>query len=101
MKKRLIIAVAICVLFLSACSSLVGTSAPPSNAAAHATASVQSACSALEASQVQLNQEYDAASAQLAAARARRNPQQVGAAETTLISQHQGIAWVHAQLKAC
>lgn len=101
MKKGLILAFAICVLFLSACSSLVGTSAPSRNAAAHGTVSTQSACAALEESRVQLNQEYHAASAQLVAARARRNLQQLGAAETRLIRLHQGIAWVQAQLNAC
>ena len=101
MKKGVILAFAICVLFLSACNSLVGTSAPSRNAPAHATASTKSACSALEASQAQLKQEYHAASVQLVAARARRNPQQLGAAETRLIRLHQGIAWVQAQLHAC
>jgi uncharacterized protein YceK len=101
MKKQLIIAFAICILFLSACGSLVGTNAPSSNAPAHATASTQSACSALEESQAQLNQEYDAASAQLVAAQARRNLQQVGAAEMRLFRLHRGIAWMHAQLTAC
>jgi predicted ATPase len=106
MKKGLILAFAICVLFLSACSSLVGTSTPSSNAAAHstapsATASTQSACSALEESQAQLNQEYHAAGAQLAAAQARGNLQQAAEAETRLIRLHQGIVWVQALLKAC
>ena len=104
MKKGLILAFAICVLFLSACSSLVGTSTPSSNAAAHsaapsATASTQSACSALKESQAQLNQEYRAASTQLT--EARGTLQHVGAAETRLSRLHQGIAWVQALLKAC
>jgi exo-beta-1,3-glucanase (GH17 family) len=106
MKNQLIIAFAICVLFLSACGSLVGTNAPSSNSPAHsaapsATASTQSACSALEESQAQLNQEYHAAGAQLAAAQARGNLQQAAEAETRLIRLHQGVAWVHALLKAC
>jgi protein involved in sex pheromone biosynthesis len=102
MKKGMILAFVICVLFLSACSSLVGTSTPAAHSAApSATASTQSACSALEASQAQLNQEYHAASAQLATAQARGNLQQAGAAETRLIRLHQGIAWVQAQLNAC
>lgn len=92
MKKQLIIAFAICVLFLSACSSLVGTSTLSTNVAAHSTA--PSACSALEESQTKLEQEYRAASAQLTATRAWGNPQQVGEAKMRLIRLHQGIAWV-------
>jgi protein involved in sex pheromone biosynthesis len=106
MKKQLMIAFAICVLFLSACGSFLGTSTPSTSPATHsttpiATASMQSVCRVLHERQVQLNQEYHAASVQLVSAQAVRNLQQVGEVEKTLIRLHQSIARVQAQLKAC
>ncbi len=104
MKKQLIIAFAICVLFLSACGSVVGTSTLSKNTASHgtapvATASTQTVCHVLQERQAQLSQVYRAANAQLAAA--HDNLQQAEAAEKTLIRLHQSIAQVQAQLKAC
>jgi hypothetical protein len=106
MKKHLLIAFAICVLLLSACGSLVGTSTPSSNPASHstapiATASTQSVCQVLHDRQAQLSQEYHAASVQLASAQAGGNLQQAGQAEQRLIRLHQSIVQVQAQLKAC
>ncbi len=106
MKKHLIIAFAISVLFLSACSSLVGTSTPSSSPATHSTApivtaSAQSACQVLHDRQAQLSQEYHAASIQLASAQAHGNSQQTGEAEKMLLRLHQSIVQVHALLKAC
>jgi hypothetical protein len=106
MKKHLLIAFAICVLFLSACGSLEGTSTPSTSPATHstapiATASAQSVCQVLHDRQVQLNQEYHAANAQLATAQDGGNWQQVGETEKTLIRLHQSIPQVQAQLKAC
>ncbi len=105
MKKRLIIALAICVLFLSACGSLVITSTPASTVA-HSTApsaitSTQSVCQILHDRQAQFSQAYRAASVQLAAAQAQGDQQQVGEAEKTLMRLHQSIAQVQAQRKAC
>jgi hypothetical protein len=106
MKKHLIIAFAICVLFLSACGSLVETSTPSTSPATHstapiATASAQSVCQVLHDRQVQLNQEYHAANAQLATAQAGGNMQQAGEAEKTLMRLHQSIVQVQAQQKVC
>ena len=106
MKKHLLIAFAICVLLLSACGSLVGTSTPSSNPASHstapiATASTQSVCQVLHDRQTQLSQAYQAASAQLVAAQDGGNWQQTGEAEKTLMRLHQSIAQVQAQQKAC
>jgi len=106
MKKHLIIAFAICVLFLSACGSLVGTSTPSDNSATHtpapiATSSTQSVCQVLHDRQTQLSQAYQAASAQLVAAQDGGNWQQTGEAEKTLMRLHQSIAQVQAQQKAC
>jgi uncharacterized lipoprotein YajG len=104
MEKQLLIA--ICFLFLSACGSVLGTSTPASNVVDHtmapvATASTQSVCQVLHDRQTQLNQEYHAASAQLTTSQTGRNLQQVGEVEKTLIRQHQSIAQVQTQLKAC
>jgi len=105
MKKQLIIAFAICVLFLSACGSLVGTSPPASSSASHTaapvtTVSVQTVCQNLHDQQAQLNQEYQAASAQLAAAQGQENLQEA-VAEKTLMRLSQSMAQMQAQLKAC
>src|SRR5437867_2525176 len=106
MKKHLLIAFAICVLFLSACGSLVEKSTPSTSPATHstapiATASAQSVCQALHDRQAQLNQEYHAASVQLATAQDGGNSQQTGEAEKTLMRLHQSISQVLAQQKAC
>ena len=63
MKKHLLIAFAICVLFLSACGSLVEKSTPSTSPATHsaapiATASAQSVCQVMHDRQAQLIQEY-------------------------------------------
>jgi hypothetical protein len=106
MKKHLLIAFAICVLFLSACGSLVGTSTPSTGPATHSTAPIATArtlsvCQVLHNRQTQLNQEYHSASAQLTAAQAEGNLQQEGETEHLLVRLHQSIAQVQAQLKAC
>ena len=86
MKKHLIIAFAICVLFLSACGSLVETSTSATYSTAHATgsittASTQSFCRGQHDQQAQLSQQYQAASVQLSEAQARGHLQQVKEAE--------------------
>jgi protein involved in sex pheromone biosynthesis len=105
MKKHLLIAFAICVLLLSACGSVLGTSTTSSNSVSHSTpittASAQSVCKVLHDRQAQLSLQYHAASAQLTAAQAGRNTQQVGAAEKTLIRLHQSIVQAQTPLKAC
>jgi protein involved in sex pheromone biosynthesis len=105
MKKHLIIAFAICVLFLSACGSVLGTSTSSSSSASHAapvaSASAQSVCQVLHDQQAQLNKEFQTTGTQLDAAQAQGNWQQVGEAEKSLIRLHQSIAQVQAQLKAC
>src|SRR5437763_15274721 len=105
MKKHLIIAFAICVLFLSACGSLVETSTPSTSPATHdtapiATASTQSVCQVLHNRQAHLNQEHHAANAQLATALAGRNMQQAGKAEERLIRLLRPIAQDEPPLKA-
>ena len=106
MKKYLIIAFAICVLFLSACGSLVETSTPAMQATAPvigpiATASPQSACQSLRDQQAQLSQQYQTASAQLSAAQAAGNQQQGREVEKRLTRLRQSLAQVQAQLRLC
>jgi hypothetical protein len=106
MKKHLIIAFAICVLFLSACGSVLGTSTSASSSASHATAPVatassQTVCQVLHDRQAQFSKEYQTASAQLSAAQAQENQQQAGEAVKTLMRLSQSMAQVQAQLKVC
>jgi protein involved in sex pheromone biosynthesis len=106
MKKHLLIAFAICVLFLSACGSLEGTSTSSTSPATHsaapvATTSTQSVCQVLHDRQAQLNREYHTASVQLATAQNHGNSQQIGETEKMLLRLHQSIVQVQTQTKAC
>ena len=105
MKKRLVIAFAICVLFLSACGSVLTTSVSAHSSVAYAppvtTTSSPTVCQVLQDREAQLTHEYQAASAQLSAAQAQGNWQQAGEAEKTLRRLRQSLVQVQAQLKAC
>lgn len=106
MKKYLIIAISICVLFLPACGSRVETSTPTTHSTTHApgsitTASTQSDCQGLYDQQAQLRQQYQAASVQFSATQAHGSLQQVREAENRLVSLRQSIVQVQAQLKLC
>ena len=106
MKKRFIIVFTICVLFLSACGSVLQTAAPASSSASHTTAAISTAntktvCHVLQDRQTLLKQEYQVASTQLTSAQIQGNRQHAGEAEKMLIRLHQSIAQVQAQLKAC
>ena len=89
MKKLVIIAFAICILSLPACSSLTGTSTPSNSSTTHAaapivTVSTQGSCQVLHDRQALLNREYHEASLQLATAQAYGNSQQTGEVEKLL-----------------
>ena len=106
MKKLLVVAFAICVLSLSACSSLIGTSSPSNSSTTHAaapiiTVSTRSSCQVLHDNQALLAKEYQTVSAQYTRAQAGGNWQQAGEAEKTLIRLHQSIAQMQTRLKAC
>lgn len=99
MKKYLIIAFAIFVLFLSACGSPVETSTSATGSIT--TISPQSVCQGLRDQQAQLSQQYQVASAQPSRAQARGNLQQGREAEKRLIRLRQSLTQVQAQLKLC
>jgi len=106
MKKRLIVTFAMCVLSLSACSSLAESSTSSSSSASHsttpiATASTQSTCQVLHNRQTQFSQEYHAASIQLASAQADGYSQHTAEAEKILMRLHQSIVQMQAQIKVC
>jgi peptidoglycan hydrolase CwlO-like protein len=106
MKKLLIIAFAICVLSLSACSSLTGTDTSSSNSTSNAVApiaavSTQSSCQVLQDRQSSLNRAYQITSIQYRKARIEKNAQEAGQAKKELMSLHQSIVETQKQLKAC
>jgi hypothetical protein len=106
MKKQLILAFAICALFLSACGSLMGTSTSSSSSASHSTSliastSAQSVCHGLYDRQAQLSQTYHTARVQFNTAQAGGNWRQAGETEKILMQVHQSITQVQTQLKVC
>jgi hypothetical protein len=106
MKKLVIVAFAICVLSLSACSSLPGTSTPSSSSTTHAaativTVSTRSSCQVLHDRQYLLKRECQTTHVEYTKAQAEENWQQAGEAEKTLMNLHQSMVQVQSQLKAC
>jgi hypothetical protein len=102
MKKLLIIAFAICVLSLSACSSLTGTDSSTSNAAAPiAAVNTQSSCQVLQDRQSSLDRAYQLASVKYRKASVEKNAQEAAQAKKELTSLHQSIVQTQNQLKAC
>lgn len=106
MKTRFIIVCTICVLFLSACGSVLQSAAPASSVASHTTTTISTAntktiCHVLQDRQTLLKRGYQVATVQLAAAQAHGNLQQEGAAEKTLMRLHLSIAQTQKQLKVC
>ncbi|HET9999582.1 MAG TPA: hypothetical protein VFQ36_01730 [Ktedonobacteraceae bacterium] len=100
MKKSLIVALAICLLFLGGCSAATGSSAPASQKTATVTTtSPQIACRVLQAQRVRIGQEIQTASSQLSAAHGDQNI--VRQAEQTLIRLHWVLAQGQASLQAC
>ena len=99
MKKRLIIALVICVLILSACSMVQGTTSTTSSSVSQASANTRAGCSALHEQQVQLQKAIDAASKQLYSAHGDlRKAEQ---ARKTLTMLHEPSLLLQAKLRAC
>lgn len=104
MKKQLIITFAICVLFLSACGSLVGTGGTSSTTATHAPSTVTLTrvdCRVLQVRQTSIRRDIQSVSAQLSTAAARGNQTTIGQVEQTLIRLHWLLSQEQAWLKAC
>jgi hypothetical protein len=106
MKKFLIIAFAICVLSLSACSSLTATdtasSSSSSNTAAPlAAVSTQSSCQVLQDRQSSLDRAYQITSIQYRKASIEKNWQEAGQAKKELMNLHQSIVETQNKLKTC
>ena len=68
MKKRLIIALALFVMILSACGAVKGTTTARNSSVWQTSASIQADCSALYEQQAQLQKAIDAASKELSLA---------------------------------
>ena len=99
MKKRLIIALAVCVLILSACGAVQGTTPASSRSALHPSTGTQTACHALQEQQVQLQQAIHAARVQLSTAHG--DLRKAEKAKNTLIRLHEPSVLVQAELRAC
>ena len=99
MKKRLIIALTLFVLILSACSTVEGTTPTTSSGSSQANASTQVDCAALHEQQVQLQKAIDAASKQLSSAHGDLHKAEQ--ARHTLIMLHEPSRLLQAQLRAC
>jgi peptidoglycan hydrolase CwlO-like protein len=99
MKKRLIIALAICVLMLSACGAVPGTTPASSSSTSHPTADTQAACHVLQERQAQLQQAIRAARVQLSTAHG--DLRKAEKAKNALIRLHEPSVLVQAELRAC
>jgi uncharacterized protein YcfL len=104
MKKSLIVAFALCLLFLVGCGSLAGTGNTSSTqtsqkTVATTTVSQPPACSAVQAREAQLNKEIKAVNAQIAAAHG--NQSIIRQAEQTLLRLHLLLVQEQKSLKTC
>ena len=104
MKKSLIIAFVICLLFLVGCGTVVGTGSASSTPTPHATStatatSPQAACRALQEQQAELGKAVLVTNAQLAAAHEDQNV--VRQAQKKLMILDWLIAQRQSELKAC
>lgn len=99
MKKRLIIALALCIFILAACSAVQGTTPTSSSAVSQGSSGTQTDCSALQAQQAKLQKAIDAASKQLSSAHGDlRKAEQ---ARQTLTRLREPSRLLQAQLRAC
>jgi len=99
MKKRLNIALAICVLILSACGAVPGTTPASNRPTSQPTAETQAACHIFQDQQVQLQQAIHAARVQLSTAHG--DLRKAEKAKNTLIRLHEPSVLVQAELRAC
>ena len=99
MKKRLIIALVICVMILSACSAVQGTTPTTSNSVSLASTNTQADCSALQGQQAKLQQAIDAARVQLSSARGDLHKAEQ--ARNEIVRLHEPSVLLQAKLRAC
>lgn len=99
MKKRLIIALAICVLILSACGAVPGITPVSSRSAPDPSTNTQAACRVLQDQQVQLQQAILAARVQLSTAHG--DLRKAEKAKNALIRLHEPSVLVQVELRAC
>ena len=98
-KKWLVIALAICVMILSACSVAQGNTSAPGGSVSHSTTSTQTACSALQEQQAQLQQAIDTARVQLSSAHG--DLRKAETARNELVRLHEPSMLVQAELRTC
>ena len=99
MKKRLIIAFALCVMILSACSAVQGTTPSTSNSVSLASANTQANCSALHEQQTKLQKAIDAARVQLSSAHGDLHKAEQ--ARNEIVRLHEPSVLLQAKLRAC
>jgi peptidoglycan hydrolase CwlO-like protein len=99
MKKRLIIALALCVMILSACSAVQGTTPATSNSVSYTSANTQADCSALNEQQAQLQKAIDTARVQLSSAHGDLHKAEQARNELTRL--HEPSVLLQAKLRAC
>ena len=99
MKKRLIIALALFVMILSACSAVQGTTTATSDSVSQTSASTTAACTTLHTQQAQLEKAIDIASKELSSAHG--DVHKAEQARNSLIRLQEPSRLLQAKLSAC
>ena len=99
MKKWLILALALCILILAACSTVQETTPTTSNSVSQVSTRTQADCATLQAQQVQLQKAIDAAKKQLYSAHGDLHKAEQ--ARKTLARLHEPSRLLQAKLRAC
>jgi peptidoglycan hydrolase CwlO-like protein len=98
-KKWLVIALALCVMILSACSAVQGTTPATSSSVSLASANTQADCSALQEQQAKLQKAIDKARVQLSSAHGDLHKAEQ--ARNELVRLHEHCLLLQAKLRAC
>ena len=99
MKKRLIIALALFVMVLSACGAVQGTTTATNSSVSQTSATTQATCSSLHEQQAQIQKAIDTASKELSSAHGDLHKAEL--ARNTLIRLQEPSRLLQAQLSAC
>lgn len=97
--KRLIIALALIVMILSACSAVQGTTTATNNSVSQTSAATQAGCTALRTQQAQLQKAIDTASMELSSAHGDLHKAEE--ARNTLKRLHEPSLLLQAKLSGC